>query len=796
MKIPLSWLKEYLPTKLTPEEIAETLTVIGLEVDSIESKKLDFEGVVVGKVIEKKPHPDADKLCIATVSDDAQTYQVVCGAPNCRVGMKTAFAKIGATVGETRIKRSKLRGVESEGMLCSQDELGLSKEEQPGIMELPDASQEGTDLSSIYGDIILEIALTPNLAHCANVRGIARELAAITQEPLNEPKFSLVEKSDDAIEDATSVRVENSEACPRYACRVIKGVKVEPSPAWLIARLEACGVRSVNNVVDCTNLVLMELGHPLHAFDFDTLAGKRVVVRNAKQGEKLTTLDGKEHYPSAEMLMICDSEKPIAVAGVMGTEATEVKEQTTSILLESAYFEPTQVRRTAKHLDIHTEASYRFERGTDPNGVLEALDRATAWICEIAGGTSLHGVIDIKKEAFPKKIVSCRVARVNKVLGTQLASSEIETIFHRLGFGIHSSHEEHIEAEIPTYRYDIQNEIDLIEEVGRLYGYDNIPRKERPSYRTGALPHAPLYLFEREIRENLLREGLQELLTCDLISPEEASLVVPESFPSRNVIQLLNPHSSKQSVLRTSLLPGLLSIVKANTDHGTHSLSGFEVGRVHFKTKEETFLEPTVVSIVLTGERSALHWEKKENPVDFFDLKGIVENLLASLKIPPVMYKPTRYENFHPGRQAALIAGDMEIGIMGEVHPTTLKKIDIAHPVYFAEFNLEDLQSARAPSVKMTPLPQFPSSTRDWTVTLPEKMAVGHLLEKIEKLPTKRLESVMLLDVYRSDALGSDKKNVTLRFVYRDKASTLSVEAVEKEHARITQKLMENEELS
>lgn len=685
MKLPLSWLKEYLPTRLTPEQIAETLTVIGLEVE----------------------------------------------------------------------------GFEAHGADC-----------------------------------VFEIALTPNLAHCASVRGVARELAAVTQEPLHSlPKSGLVENSDRPIEKEVTVTVENTEACPRYACRLIEGVKVAPSPSWLKDRVELCGMRSVNNVVDITNLVLLEWGHPLHAFDFETLANEHLIIRSAKKGEKLTTLDDKEHFPTEEMLMICDNKGPVAVAGVMGTAHTEVSEKTTRILLESAYFEPTQVRRTSKHLELQTEASYRFERGTDPNGVIEALERATAWICEVAGGTALHGYIDIQSKLFSPFTVSCRPKRVNQILGTQLSGSEMETIFQRLGLKIVSTQDEKITVEVPTYRHDLHEEIDLAEEVARLYGYENIHKRTRPLYRTGTLTHSPAYLLEKRVRNALIGQGLQELLTCDLISPEQAALVASDCMPSRSLIPLLNPSSHAQSVLRPSLLPGLLATVKINHDHSLNSLSGFEVGRVHFKVKER-YYEPAVASIVLTGERAEPHWESKVNAVDFFDLKGMVENLLAHFRCETITFCPTAYTNFHPGRQASIWAGEIEIGIMGEVHPDTLKQVDLSHPVYFAELNLEDLKRAEGKNIEMAPLPNYPASSRDWTVTLDEKVPIGKLLDQIKVIPSKLLESVLLLDVYRGEALGSDRKNMTLRFTYRDQNKTLSLDAVEKEHNRIIQQLKESEDLT
>lgn len=679
MKLPLSWLKKLLPTKLSTQEIADTLTIVGLEVDGIEQ---------------------------------------------------------------------------------------------------------------IAGDEVFEIALTPNLAHCASVRGVARELAAVTQETLAPSEKVAVTRS--GTTDVT-VLIENAEGCPRYACQEISGVKVGPSPKWLEERLEQCGIRSVNNVVDVTNLVMMELGHPLHAFDLETIAEKKIVVRNTKKGEKLTTLDEKEHVPSEEMLMICDGKGPIAIAGVMGTAHTEVSEKTTSVLLEAAYFEPTHVRRAASRLDVRTEASYRFERGVNPGGVREALEKATSLICELTGGEATGEAIDIEKQTFTPKRVSCREAQVNRILGTQLAGGEIETIFTRLGLNVCGNKEGVIEVEVPTYRHDVHAEIDLIEEVARLYGFDNIQTGETALYRTGKLPHAPEYVFERKLRETLRGSGLQELLTCDLISPEHTDVVAPDCMPSRSVVKLLNPHSEAQSVLRPSLLPGLLRVVKLNEDHGTQTVAGFELGRLHFKGKERYF-EPTVASIVLAGERSALHWEGKSATYDFYDLKGIVENLLSSLKCESPCFTTSSYENFHPGRQAVVSVGEIELGIVGEVHPKTLKAMDLDRPVYFAELNVEDLARITTSDVRMTPLPQYPASSRDSTLTVDEEVEVGTLLSSIEKMGAKLLESVMVLDVYRSKNLGSNRKNVTLRFVYRDQEKTLSVDAIDKTHRRITEQL--NEDLS
>ncbi|MFC2049258.1 phenylalanine--tRNA ligase subunit beta, partial [Chlamydiota bacterium] len=620
-------------------------------------------------------------------------------------------------------------------------------------------------------DGVMEIALTPNLIHCAHIRGIARELAAVTGETLCLPKYASIENARELVQKHVSVSVENTASCPRYTCRLITGVKIAPSPSWLKERIEQCGMRSVNNVVDITNLVLLELGHPLHAFDFDKLEGKQIVVRNARKGETLVTLDGKKHYPTEETLLICDAKKPVAIAGIMGSLESEVSDTTTAVLLESAYFEPSQVRRSSKRMEIRSEASYHFERGCDPNGPLEALERATAWICEIAGGTALQGHLDVKAKEFAPPLVKCRLSRINQVLGTRLAMSEVEVIFRRLGFLIDHVGDDQIALKIPTYRVDIHQEIDLVEEVARLYGYDAIHRRERALYRTGTLPHSPEYLFTRKIRCALLKEGLQECSTCDLISPTEAALISTDTFPTRALIKLLNPHSIEQSVMRPSLLPGMLSVIRYNEDHGIEAVSGFEVGRVHFTAKDK-YLEPPVAAIVLAGEKAPYHWETKSRPVDFFDLKGIVENLLEGLKITSFSFAPSGYANFHPGRQATLMIGDVEAGILGEVHPLTLGQAGLKRPVYYAEINLHDLQPFIPGEIRMEPLPQFPASSRDWTATVAEEVPVGTLLERVLSTPSELLESVALQDIYRSSTLGPFLKNVTFRFVYRDRHKT------------------------
>lgn len=788
MKIPLSWIKEYLDINLPATQIAKVLTSGGIEVEGIDAPKLGFDKVVVARVLATEKHPNADKLCIASVTDGTSTYQVVCGAPNCRPGIKTALALVGATFtdedGKTfTVKQAKLRGVESSGMLCSEKELGIGKEHD-GIMEFADQIQEGADVASIYADTIFDISLTPNLGHCSSILGIARELSTLARLPLRYASIRPEEDEEPTIHSQVQVVVEDWSGCPRYACRLVKGVKVGPSPAWLVKRLEDCGIRSINNVVDITNYVLHERGHPLHAFDADKIAERKIVVRRAHKGEKLATLDGKERALTETDLMICDEKSPIAIAGVMGGLNSEVSTETVNVLLEAAYFDPRTVRKTSKHLGLSTDASKRFERGTDPNGLFDALDHAAALIQKLAGGQVAAGILDCQKEdkerGFPELEIKCRLERVNNMLGTHLSLSEVEEIFHRLHFRCHWNGREAFVVHIPTYRSDIHEEIDLVEEVARVYGYDNIP-KTAPRFQTSALAPAPMFLFEREMRARMVAMSLQEFLTCDLIGPTLLNIVGSQLMPEEATIKVLNPTSIEQSILRTSFLPALLQVVKYNFDHQSPNVRGFELGRIHFK-KGEQFLEQSVVAIILSGKRAPHHWDLKSQEVDFYDLKGILENILSEIGVEGVCFKPNQLPMFHPGRQASLLVGELELGSFGEINPAILRRLDLPQRILFAELNLHDLLKVRKQEWKMADLPIYPGSERDWTVTLKEETAAESLIDFFHAQPSKLLQQISLIDLYRSERLGPDRKNVTFRFLYRAPDRTVEQEEVEREH--------------
>jgi phenylalanyl-tRNA synthetase beta chain len=786
MKVPLSWLKEYLSLKQSPEELANVLTLAGIEVEGIEASPLKFSGVVVGHVLETQRHPSADRLCIAKVTDGTEEFQVVCGAPNCRAGLKTAFAKIGAALVDEesktfKIKKGKLRDVESFGMLCSETELGLGSNDD-GIMELSDAFETGKDLASYYSDVIFDVSLTPNLGHCMSIYGIARELAAQLNLRLEKPVFTLSEEGE-PIEKVVQALLIDKKQCPRYGCRAVCGIQVAPSPPWLKKKVESCGIRSINNVVDVGNLVMLELGQPLHMFDADKIEGKKIIITAQTEYREMLTLDDEKRLIPPEILLICDSVKPLAFAGVMGGKSSAVTDQTVNIAIEAAYFTPQAIRKSTRLVGLKSDSSGRFEKGIDPNSVIDALNYAAYLLQKVAGGKICKGVIDQKAHEFVEKRIGCRISRVNQLLGTYLSASEIAGILRRLGMAIlqESSHE--LLVAVPTFRNDIAIEEDLIEEVARVYGYNNIP-KPIPLLTTSNIPHAPLYLMEKRIRNRLIAEGLQEFMTCDLISPSQAAMTLEHSMSNETLIPVLHSHSVDQSVLRTSLLPGLLQTVKYNVDHGSLNVAGFEVGRTHFKEKQE-YVEPTVAAVVLSGKRAPYHWDPKPEDVDFYDLKGILENLFASLKIEGVFFETSHLHNFHPGRQARIKKGGTVLGIMGEVHPDQVAKIDIPQRVFFAELNLHALMPLIPQLWKVADLAQFPGSERDWTVTLNEELPISEILDTLRSVPSRLLEKVMLLDLYKSGQIGKDKKNATFRFFYRDLEKTVAYETVEQEHARI-----------
>ncbi len=781
MKLPLSLIKSFIDIELEPARIAETLTLLGLEVDGIENEHPAFAGVVVGEVLSTAPHPNATKLTVAEVKDSSGIFQVVCGASNCRPGIKTAFAKPGALLKEpdgkqTKIEKAVLRGVESWGMLCGADELGLPPQGD-GIIDLPASTPLDADLVRLLWDPVFEISLTPNLGHCMSALGVARELSAALGLPLRRKKAVLPHASGNRKIDIGP----NDALAPRYMCRLIEGAAVGPSPFWLQKQLIASGISPISNAVDAANWIMIALGQPLHVFDFDRLEGGTVRASLSKGTQKFLGLDGVERDIPPGTLLISDAKQPAAIAGVLGGAESAVSDKTKNLLIEAAVFDPAAIRQTMKKTGLRTESSQRFEKGIDPLGTPDALDEAAALILELCGGKIASEATDVKKADFPPKTIPCRIQRVNALLGTRLSLGEIEGIFRSLGFESKETGGGALQVKVPPRRSDISEEIDLVEEAARIYGYNNIEKKPARG-PSSSIPHDPAYLFEKEIRETLAGFGLQEFLNSDLIGKKLAELALEWVRRGASLLSALHAKTEEYSVLRPSLLPGLLQSAKRNFNFKNHSFAAFEIGRIHFLQNEQLVEEP-MAALVLTGKNSPLNWSESPSDFDFYDLKGILENLFDSLRLPPIGFESSAHPSFHPGRQANIALNGQLLGSFGEIHPALLEASDLKQRLYYAEINLHLLMQLPRRIVRMKPLPQFPSSERDWTVSLPLSTCIGEVFEAIRSLKSLLLEKAELIDLYAPES--GAVKNATLRFTYRDPLKTISFEEVENAHTQL-----------
>lgn len=786
MKVPLSLLKSFLDLNFPIETICDTLTLLGIEVDAVTNPHPPFSGVVVGEVLAVSPHPNGAKLQVAKVDCGKQTLSIVCGAPNCRPGIKTAVAMIGAILpGDPpfHIAETIIRGEASHGMLCSADELHLWKDTD-GILELPQNLENGTDLTSFLWDPVLDCSLTPNLGHALSALGIARELSAALQKPLRRKEEPLAISPKEKLQ----VTIGDPTLAPRYMGLVIENITIAPSPFWLQKILYSCGLKPICNVVDITNFIMLKLGHPLHAFDAAKIPGSHIHVTSLDKSQEWTGLDNVSRTIPSGTLCITDGHHVLAIAGVLGGAASSVQSETKSILLEGACFDPKAVRKSSKATGIRTDSAIRFEKGIDPNGVALALAEASRLILEICPHAKISDGVDHYPTLIQPKAIQVRPARVNQILGTKLSVSEMQQIFQRLDFSL----KDELTVLPPTYRYDVTEEIDCIEEVARIYGYNHLQKCASKSVPSN-IPHDPAYLFETKLRETCVAQGLQEFLTADLISPKMAELCT-EIVHSKGIrlLKTLHAKTEEYSILRPSLLPGLLTTARTNFDFKNNCFRAFEIGRIHFVQNGKS-VEIPMLSLLLAGERNPLQWSVKKEDSDFYSIKGILENICESLRIANVVFTPSNHCSFHPGRQAEIRSQDLVIGTFGELHPQILAKADIKQRLLFGELNIECLIQLADPKAHFKPTPNLPASDRDWTVAIAKDLQIDKVFQAIEENRSKLLEQFMLLAVYEKE--GEPHKNITLRFTYRDALKTISHEEVEKEHAQLLQKVQSQQKL-
>jgi phenylalanyl-tRNA synthetase beta chain len=799
MNVTYNWLKEFVDFDLTPEQLADLLTMLGLEVEGMEKLGAGMDDVVVAVVEEKRQHPNADKLSLCRVNNGKEVLDVVCGAQNFKAGDTVALAQIGACLpGDFRIKRSKIRGEESCGMLCSEKELGLA-EESAGIMVLPAGLPLGQPVFEALGlkDTLFEIGLTPNRADCLSAVGIAREIAAKLGMRITYPPAAIAEGTTPA-SDVISVTIEDSDLCPRYAARYISGCSIAPSPEWLVKRLNAIGIRSISNVVDVTNLVMMELGHPLHAFDCDRLAGRRIVVRRAGEGEPFTSLDSQQRALTADDLVICDAERPVALAGIMGGENSEIADTTTNILLESAWFRPAAIRKTSKRLGLHTESSHRFERGADIGGVIRALDRAAALIAELSGGNVAKGVVDAYPGVCEPTTITLRPERANQLIGIELSTAEISDILTRLECTVLEQPDGALRVTPPSYRVDIEREVDLIEEIARLNGFDKIPAT-MPLSRIASDRPSQHQRLQRIVRDSLVAHGMSEIINFSFTAPDAADkLLLAEDDPRRTAIRLANPLIEEQSVMRTSLLPGLLETVARNVNFRSLDLKLFEMRRVYLPTQAgEMPHEPVCIAGAFTGSREREGWGHTRGAVDFFDAKGVMENLFDLLNVGGVRWvadSPEPY--YHPGKSCSIMAGRERIGSVGEVHPTVQERFGLERPVYCFELDFEKIVPLARQKRTVAAPSRFPDSTRDIAMLAPDDLPAEKIIDCVRGVKAQEIEQVEIFDLYRGTGIPEGFRSIAVRIRYRSYERTLTDDEIGALHGKVVENLVSKVKVS
>lgn len=792
MKISLNWLKDYVDLDgIKVTEIIDKLTMSGLEVEDFVNQSELYKDFIVGEVTSKEKHPNADKLTVCKVNTGTEEFQVICGAPNVDKGQKVVFAPVGTTIplSGMKLSKAKIRGTVSFGMICSEAELELGDDET-GILVLDKTLKTGTPLPEALAldDLILEIAITPNRPDALSHIGVARDLSAIFDREFKLPSISLAESSEQS-KDYASIEILDTENCPRYSSRIVKNIQIKESPEWLKNRIAKIGMRPINNVVDVTNYVMYECGQPLHAFELERLAGKKIIVRSTDKESEFTTLDSKVRNLPAGTLMICDGEKEVAVAGVMGGENSEVTAETKNILLESAHFNPSSVRKTSRGLGLSTDASYRFERTVDPNNTDFAVNRAAKLIAEISGGEILKDLIDVYPNKITQKEVTLRFNRLEKLLGYEISKDKIYKILNRLGLFITNESDSELKILVPTYRPDILREVDIIEDIVRIHGYDKIPAVSKITITLEKKYDESE--FADKIRNISTSLGLFEILDNPLQDEKSATL-------TGNPVKLLNPLSLDMEYLRTSLIPGALNVIAHNIRNGQKNLFFFEIGNIFNLRSEkgiksfEDFSEEQRLLIILSGKESEKGWNSSEKEVDFFSLKGLVDSFLRKFTLDNVLNDSYYHStNTIYAYSFTKNLNNNTIGSGGILKKEVLKQFDIGQDVFCFELNLEYLKNLSAIR-NYSELIKYPKVIRDFAFIFDKSVTYDQVIKFIRKKGSDLLKEVKLFDLFEHESIGGNKKSMAFTLEYQSEKRTLTEEEVEKDFLNLISSVERN----
>ena len=786
MKISYNWLKKYVYLDISPKELENKMTFGGIEVESITKLGEDLDQIIIGKIEEKWQHPNADKLSICKVNDGQNVLQIICGAPNCDINQKIAFAPIGTKLGEFKIKKAKLRGEESFGMICSENELGIS-EEQDGIMVLPEDAPVGNSLASYLkiDDTIYDVEITPNRPDLLGIIGVARDIAALTNKKLNLPKIDFTE-GENQIKNELKLQNNAEKLCTRYTARIIKNVTIKESPNWLKTRLISVGLKPINNVVDITNFVMMEYGHPLHAFDYENVNGKKIVIRQAKNGENFSALNDKIYELNENDLVIADAEKAIALAGIIGGTNSHITEKTTDIVLEVANFLYSNIRNTCRRLNLSTDSSYRFERDISDETAEIVSKRATKLILELAGGKVCEGILDSYPNPQKSTEIKLRNSRVKQLLAINISFDKIKSYLETLGLTLKSEKNDVQIYEIPTYRKDLTREIDLIEEIIRLHGYNNV----ETHIKLQNVMNKREFYARRKVKNILVNNGFSEVKNWSFTNPEYIEhLNISEDDIRKNFAFLKNPLGNSFSIMRPILLPDILNNAKFNINHGQKNLKLFELAKVFTRKDQKLANETFQIAGLMTGSLKPVYWKEQQKIVDFFDLKGVVEEIISRLGLSEISFAESEESFYLPKFAADIICDKIKIGSFGKMDPKIIQKFEIEQDVFVFDIDLSKIFRTQKPNIsKFSEIPKFPPILQDISFQVSKEYKFNQIIEAIKSIDNT-IVNVELFDEFTGKNIDENFRSLAFSIVFSSKTKTLTDEFIANLMSKIIKKL-------